>query len=101
MAVATSTAILIGAALTAGTQGYFGEKNLQTAKEGKNQAKALEEERRVTLQKEAAAREAAQAKAATSGQRAGRGAGSIFATGFGFGSGNTQEGLGAGTLFGN
>ena len=60
----------------------------------------LEAQRRKQLSDEAASREAAKTRAESSGQRVGRGR-NLLLTGFGFGSGNAQPGLGAGNIFGN
>ena len=66
--------------------------------------KKLEEQRRKELQDQANAREAARLKAEKTGQTIGRrpgvGASSSFASAIGFGSGNTQQGLFTGNLFG-
>jgi len=99
MAIATSTAILIGAAVTAGTTSYFGKAQMDAAKDARKAQEGLEGDRRRQLASEAAAREAAAARAATAGQRAGTR--TSFTQGLGFGSGNTAQGAGAGTLFGN
>lgn len=99
MAVATSTAILIGAAVAAGTTSYFGKAQMDAAKDAKNAQQNLENDRKRQLAAEASARQAAAEKAATSGQRAGTR--TSFTQSLGFGSGNTAQGAGAGTLFGN
>lgn len=82
-----------------GFQAGAQKENLDEVRRTRKAQERLEDERRTQLRNEAAAREAAAAKAATSGQRVGRA--SIFAQGLGFGSGNTAQGLGSGTLFGN
>ena len=99
MALATSTAILIGAGLAAGTTAYFGKAQMDTARDARKAQEKLEEQRRKQLADQAAAREAAAAKAATSGQRAGLRGGLVDAVGFGVG--NTAPGIGKGNLFGN
>lgn len=102
MAVATATAILIGAgvaAASAGTTAYFAHENANAARDQRSSQEELEKHRRRELANEAAAREAAKAQAATSGQRVGTR--STFTSGLGFGSGNTAQGLGSGSLFGN
>lgn len=83
----------------AGFQIGAGKEQLDEAKKARRSQERLENEQRDRLKGEAAAREAAAAKAATTGQRVGRR--SSFVSALGFGSGNTQAGLGSGNLFGN
>ena len=82
-----------------GFQAGLGQENLDEVKRARRAQEKLESDRRQQLTTEAAAREAAAARAATGGQRAGTR--SSFASALGFGSGNTQKGLGSGNLFGN
>ena len=101
MAAATSTAILIGAGLSAAVTSYFGKASLDDARSARRKQEALESDRRKQLATEAAAREAAATKAASAGQRVGRGgARASLLGGLGFGSGDTGQGLGGGNLFG-
>lgn len=88
-------------AVAAGVQAYQGQKNLENSRRMRNAQNNLEEERRAQLASEAAAREAAKERASTSGQRVGRGSLVTGVGGLGFGSGNTAQGIGSGTLFGN
>jgi len=99
MPVATSTAILIGTAVAAGTSSYFAKENLDAARDARRAQQNLEDRRRKELSDEAAARAAAEARAATTGQRAGRSAVVTGSPGFGTGSG--AAGLTSGSLFGN
>jgi hypothetical protein len=71
---------------------------LDAGKDARKGQQRLEESRAKQLRDEAAAREAAAAKAAGRGKTAG--ARSSFMSAFGFGSGNTSQGLGVGSLFG-
>lgn len=99
MAVATSTALLIGAGVTGIIGGYQAATSTYAGRRARNAQENLEKTRQQELAGEAAAREAARAKAATAGRRVGTRTG--FTSGLGFGSGNTAPGLGGGTLFGN
>lgn len=102
MAVATATAILIGAGVAAagvGTSAYFGVEQMNSAADARKAQQKLEEQRRLQLAQEASARAAAATRAASAGSRVG--GRSSFIGSLGFGSGNTNPGLGAGNLFGN
>ncbi len=80
----------------------LGQENLDEAKRVKQAQLKLEEQRRKELADQAAAREAAKLKAANTGQTIGRpNSYSSFSSALGFGSGNTQQGLSVGSLFGN
>lgn len=79
------------------TGGLF-KKNLDDAKNARRAQENLESQRRAELSDQAAAREAAKAKAATSGQRVGTR--TSFLANIGFGTGSTSQGLGSGNLFG-
>jgi len=99
-----ASSLLIATALVAtGTSAYFQNESLGAGKDARRSQQALEEQRRKELADQAAAREAAKARAASTGQRVGRSPGmsSSFSSALGFGSGNTQQGLSIGGLFGN
>lgn len=85
----------------AGFGAGMGKEALDLQKDAVKAQERLEQQRRDELSKEAAARRAAAAKAAKSGSRAGGSTRSAFMSSLGFGSGNTNAGLGMGTLFGN
>lgn len=80
------------------------KENADAVGEQRKKQEQLEAQRRKELEAQAAAREAARLRAATTGQRIGRPEGgglySSFASALGFGSGNTQQGLFHGNLFG-
>lgn len=99
MGVETGTAILIATAVTAGTTAYFGKEQMDSAADARKKQDALEAQRKKQLADQAAARDAAAASAASSGRRAGTRSGIVSS--LGFGAGNSQQGLGAGSLFGN
>ncbi len=101
MAVATSTAILIGSALAAGTTGYLGSRQIGDAKAARRSQQTLEDQRKKELQDEAAARDAAAERAKSAGTRVGARTRVAGRGSYGFGSGNTQDGIGMGSLFGN
>jgi hypothetical protein len=82
-----------------GFQAGMSKEALDETKKARQSAEKLEAQRRKELADQAAAREAAAARAATSGQRVGMRAGLVDAVGFG--TGNTNSGVGAGRLFGN
>lgn len=88
----------IGAAVgfMAGAQ----KENLDEVRRARRAQENLEAERRQQLKNEADARAAAAERAKTTGQRVGRSA-LVGAGPYGFGSGNSSGGLGAGNLFGN
>lgn len=71
------------------------------AREARAAARKLEEQRRAQLAREAADREAARKRAETAGQRVGLSSRTALLQAGGAGSGDTQFGPGAGTLFGN
>lgn len=89
----------IGAAVgyVAGAQ----KENLDEVKRARRAQENLEAERRKQLADEAAARAAAAERAKTTGQRVGWRQAIAGPGSYGFGSGNSQNGLGAGNLFGN
>ena len=91
----TSIAALVGL----GTSTAQGIDSLNTARSMRRAQGKLEEDRRRVLAAEASARAAARDKAASAGSRTGARTG--FIGGLGFGSGNSGDGIGAGTLFGN
>ncbi len=104
MAATTSKAILIGSSFVsplAGVVGYLGSKQIGDAKAARRSQQTLEDQRKKELQDEAAARDAAAERAKTAGQRVGARSRVTGRGSYGFGSGNTQEGLGSGSLFGN
>ena len=81
-----------------GFQAGLGKESLDETKKIRRAQERLEEQRRKQLSDEAANREAAAARAATSGRRVG--GRSSFVSALGFGSGNTAPGIGSGNLFG-
>lgn len=90
--------IAIGVAT--GGLGYFQAKQLEDVKKARRSQQTLEDQRRKELEDEAAARSAAAERAKTSGQRVGART-RVTGGSYGFGSGNTRDGLGSGLLFGN
>jgi hypothetical protein len=82
-----------------GFQAGMQKESLDETKKMRQSAEKLEGQRRKQLADQAAAREAAATKAASSGSRVGLRGGLVDAVGFG--SGNTTTGLGVGNLFGN
>ena len=98
MGVETGTAILIAGAVSSGSAAYFGKEQMDAAGAAREKADKLEAQRRKQLADQAAARQAAADRAATSGSRVGSRTELVSA--LGFGTGNTQAGLGAGTLTG-
>lgn len=92
---------LAAIAVAVGVQAYQGQQNLENSRRMRNAQQNLEDVRSKQLADEAAAREAAKQRAATAGQRVGRGALVDGVGGLGFGSGNTAPGVGTGSLFGN
>jgi hypothetical protein len=93
------TAVLPGVGTLLGFQAGLAKESLDETKKARQAQEKLEAQRRKQLDDEAAAREAAATKAAGAGSRVGLRA--SFQSALGFGTGNTQQGLGAGTLFGN
>ncbi len=83
----------------AGYTAGMAKESFDATKNARRAQEQLESQRRKQLADEAAAREAAAARAATSGRRVG--GRSSFASAVGFGSGNSQPGIGSGNLFGN
>lgn len=92
---------LAAIAIATGVQAYQGQQNLENSRRMRNAQDDLEKQRKSQLAGEAAARAAAQERAATAGQRVGRGSLVNGVGGMGFGSGTTSPGLGSGNLFGN
>jgi hypothetical protein len=91
-----TAALLIGAGVSA----YFGKAQMDAASDARKKQDGLEAQRRKELSDQAAARQAVMDRAAGAGKRVGRGGAAPTGT-LGFGSGNTQAGLGSGSLFGN
>lgn len=91
------------AAVAVGSSIYFGKSQMDAASDVRQKQEDLEGDRRRQLATEAAARDAAKARAAERGASAGQrtGARQALTGALGFGSGNTQQGLGSGMLFGN
>lgn len=97
-----TTIAIASLALTAagtGVAAYQGQQSLENSRRMRNAEKGLEDQRRKQLASEAAAREEAARKAASSGQRVGLR--STFSSSVGFASGDTSRGLTGGALFGN
>ena len=88
----------------AGFVAGLGKENADEAAKLRKAQQKLEEQRRKELSDQASAREAARLKAEGTGATIGKrpaGTYSAFSSALGFGSGNTQQGLGTGNLFGN